>query len=63
MGRAEGHCGAEHTEDLVWLPDGTTFHACGWPGDEPFVVAVGPRAVMTALGITAEVLDDLEGPA
>ncbi|MFD5396760.1 hypothetical protein ACFWJW_21390 [Streptomyces sp. NPDC127097] len=32
-------------------------------GDEPFVVAGGPRAVMTALGITAEVLDDLEGLA
>lgn len=60
VGRVEVHCGAEHTEDLVWLPDGTMFHACGWPGDEPFVVAGDPQAVMTALGITAEVLDDLE---
>ncbi|WP_249030746.1 DUF6333 family protein, partial [Streptomyces platensis] len=40
----EVHCGAEHTEDLVWLPDGTMFHACGWPGDEPFVVAGDPQA-------------------
>ncbi|MGA5566133.1 DUF6333 family protein [Streptomyces platensis] len=60
VGRVEVHCGAEHTEDLVWLPDGTMFHACGWPGDAPFVVAGDPRAVMTALGITADVLDDLE---
>ncbi|MCX4635093.1 DUF6333 family protein [Streptomyces sp. P9-2B-2] len=60
VGRVEVHCGAEHTEDLVWLPDGTMFHACGWPGDEPFVVAGDPQAVMTALGITAELLDELE---
>ncbi|MEU9124777.1 DUF6333 family protein [Streptomyces sp. NPDC048506] len=60
VGRVEVHCGAEHTEDLVWLPDGTMFHACGWPGDEPFVVSGDPQAVMAALGITAEVLDDLE---
>jgi hypothetical protein len=60
VGRVEVHCGAEHTEDLVWLPDGTMFHACGWPGDEPFVVTGDPQAVMSALGITAEVLEDLE---
>ena len=59
MGRVEVHCGAEHSEDLVWLPDGTMFLACGRPGDEPFVVAGDPQAVMTALGITTEALDDL----
>ncbi|MER5274574.1 DUF6333 family protein [Streptomyces sp. NPDC002809] len=60
VGRVEVHCGAEHTEDLVWLPDGTMFHACGWPGDEPFVVTGDPRGVMSALGITAEELEDLD---
>jgi hypothetical protein len=60
VGRVEVHCGAEHTEDLVWLPDGTMFHACGWPGDEPFEVTGDPQAVMSALGITAEVLKDLD---
>ncbi|UYQ64392.1 DUF6333 family protein [Streptomyces peucetius] len=60
VGRVEVHCGAEHTEDLVWLPDGTMFHACGWPGDEPFVVTGDPQAVMSALGITTEVLEDLD---
>jgi hypothetical protein len=60
VGRVEVHCGAEHTEDLVWLPDGAMFHACGWPGDEPFVVTGDPRAVMSALGITTEVLEDLD---
>ncbi|MGW7360972.1 DUF6333 family protein [Streptomyces sp. NPDC054802] len=60
VGRVEVHCGAEHTEDLVWLPDGTMFHACGWPGDEPFVVTGDPQAVMSALGITTEALEDLD---
>ncbi|MGW8882718.1 DUF6333 family protein, partial [Streptomyces mirabilis] len=60
VGRVEVHCGAEHTEDLVWLPDGTMFHACGWPGDEPFVVTGDPQAVMSALGITEEVLEELD---
>lgn len=60
VGRVEVHCGAEHTEDLVWLPDGTMFHACGWPGDEPFVVTGDPQGVMSALGITAEGLEDLD---
>ncbi|MFG2095344.1 DUF6333 family protein [Streptomyces sp. NPDC048612] len=60
VGRVEVHCGAEHTEDLVWLPDGTMFHACGWPGDEPFVVTGDPQAVLSALGITAEALEDLD---
>lgn len=36
------------------------FHACGWPGDEPFVVTGDPQAVMSALGITTEVLEDLD---
>ncbi|MEU9091370.1 DUF6333 family protein [Streptomyces sp. NPDC048428] len=60
VGRVEVHCGAEHTEDLVWLPDGTMFHACGWPGDEPFVVTGDPQGVMSALGITTEGLEDLD---
>ncbi|MCX4825799.1 DUF6333 family protein [Streptomyces sp. NBC_01142] len=60
VGRVSVHCGAEHTEDLVWLPDGTMFHACGWPGDEPFVVTGDPHAVASALGITAETFEDLE---
>ncbi|MEU9497702.1 DUF6333 family protein [Streptomyces sp. NPDC048196] len=60
VGRVEVHCGAEHTEDLVWLPDGTMFHACGWPGDEPFVVVGDPQAVMDALDITTETLEDLD---
>ncbi|MFG3141319.1 DUF6333 family protein [Streptomyces sp. NPDC048211] len=60
VGRVEVHFGAEHTEDLVWLPDGTMFHACGWPGDEPFVVTGDPQGVMSALGITAEALEDLD---
>lgn len=36
------------------------FHACGWPGDEPFVVTGDPQAVMSALGITTEALEDLD---
>ncbi|MFJ6461116.1 DUF6333 family protein [Streptomyces sp. NPDC091387] len=60
VGRVEVHCGAEHTEDLVWLPDGTMFHACGWPGDEPFVVTGDPQGVMSALGITVEALEDID---
>ncbi|MGG7573908.1 DUF6333 family protein [Streptomyces sirii] len=57
VGRVEVHCGAEHTEDLVWLPDGTMFHASGWPGDEPFVVTGDPEAVLSSLGITRDMLD------
>ncbi|MEU1464967.1 DUF6333 family protein [Streptomyces sp. NPDC005727] len=60
VGRVEVHCGAEHTEDLVMLPGGPMFHACGWPGDEPFVVSGDPAAVMAACGVTAERLEDLD---
>ncbi|MFD8542609.1 DUF6333 family protein [Streptomyces sp. NPDC059649] len=60
VGRVEVHCGAEHTEDLVWLPDGTMFHASGWPGDEPFVVTGDPEAVLSCLGITRDMLDDID---
>ncbi|MEU9112968.1 DUF6333 family protein [Streptomyces sp. NPDC048483] len=58
VGRVEVHCGATHTEDLVWLPDGTMFHAAGWPGDEPFVVSGDPAAVLAALGMTQKDLDN-----
>ncbi|TJZ54650.1 hypothetical protein FCH28_13120 [Streptomyces piniterrae] len=60
VGRASAHCGAEHTEDLVWLPDGTMFHASGWPGDEPFDVTGDPEAVLSSLGITRDMLDDMD---
>ncbi|MFE3635368.1 DUF6333 family protein [Streptomyces sp. NPDC059168] len=60
VGRVEVHCGAEHTEDLVMLPGGPMFHACGWPGDEPFLVSGDPAAVMAACGVTAGRLEDLD---
>lgn len=59
VGRVGFHCGAAHTEDIVWLPDGAMFHAAGWPGDEPFEVTGDPSAIASALGITAEALEDL----
>jgi hypothetical protein len=59
VGRVHFHSGASHTEDIVWLPDGTMFHAAGWPGDEPFEVTGDPRAIASALGITAQTLEDL----
>ncbi|WP_259407956.1 DUF6333 family protein [Streptomyces akebiae] len=59
VGRVDFHGGASHTEDLVWLPDGTMFHAAGWAGDEPFEVTGDPAAVASALGIPAEKLADL----
>lgn len=58
VGRVSFHGGAEHTEDIVWLPDGAMFHACGWPGDEPFVIDGDPDAVIASLGLDAQVLDD-----
>ncbi|NBE52408.1 DUF6333 family protein [Streptomyces boluensis] len=45
------HGGAEHTEDVVWLPDGAMFHACGRPGEEPFAVTGDPHAVVASLNL------------
>ncbi|MFI7410278.1 DUF6333 family protein [Streptomyces sp. NPDC049627] len=59
VGRVHFHGGADHTEDIVWLPDGAMFHATGWPGDEPFEVTGDPDAIASALGIPAETLEDL----
>lgn len=58
VGRVHFHGGADHTEDIVWLPDGAMFHASGWPGDEPFVITGDPHAVIASLGLTAEMLED-----
>lgn len=58
VGRAAYHGGMEHTEDIVWLPDGTMFHASGWPGDEPFVVSGDPKAVIAALDLKSWMLDN-----
>ncbi|SCK46981.1 hypothetical protein H181DRAFT_04206 [Streptomyces sp. WMMB 714] len=51
VGRVAYHGGMEHTEDLVWLPDGAMFHASGWYGDEPFVVTGDPGAVIASLDL------------
>lgn len=59
VGRVHFHSGADHTEDIVWLPDGAMFHAAGWPADEPFEVTGDPRAIASALGITAGTLEEL----
>jgi hypothetical protein len=59
VGRVYVHCGADHTEDVVWLPDGTMFHASGWPGDEPWELTGDPHAIVSALGVTAQQLDDI----
>lgn len=58
VGRVAYHGGMEHTEDLVWLPDGAMFHASGWPGDEPFVVTGDPHAVIASLELKGWQLDN-----
>ncbi|MFF8505589.1 DUF6333 family protein [Streptomyces anulatus] len=58
VGRVTYYGGTEHTEDLVWLPDGAMFHASGWPGDEPFVVTGDPRAVIASLDLKGWQLDN-----
>lgn len=58
VGRVAYHGGMEHTEDIVWLPDGAMFHASGWPGDEPFVVTGDPGAVITSLDLKRWMLDN-----
>lgn len=58
VGRVAYHGGMEHTEDLVWLPDGAMFHASGWPGDEPFVVGGDPEAVIASLALKSWMLDN-----
>ncbi|GAB7028965.1 DUF6333 family protein [Streptomyces sp. NPDC021749] len=60
VGRVEVDCGESHTEDIVWLPDGTMFHASGWPGMEPWELTGDPHAVAAALGITGEMLEDID---
>lgn len=57
VGRAAYYGGAEHTEDVVWLPDGAMFHACGWPGDEPFAVTGDPFAVVASLKLPGWALE------
>ncbi|MFJ6612753.1 DUF6333 family protein [Streptomyces sp. NPDC091289] len=58
VGRVAYHGAMEHTEDLVWLPDGAMFHAAGWPGDEPFVVTGDPHAVIASLELKGWQLDN-----
>lgn len=58
VGRVTYYGGMEHTEDLVWLPDGAMFHASGWPGGEPFVVTGEPRAVIASLELKGWQLDN-----
>ncbi|CAM5692722.1 hypothetical protein SCALM49S_03741 [Streptomyces californicus] len=58
VGRVAYHGGGEHTEDVVWLPDGAMFHASGWFGDEPFVVSGDPRAVIASLELKRWQLDN-----
>lgn len=60
VGRVSCHMGSEHTEDIIWLPDGAVFHAVGWPGDEPFAVTGDPHAIVSSLGVTAEMLEDID---
>ncbi|MEU7725851.1 DUF6333 family protein [Streptomyces sp. NPDC040724] len=67
VGRVSYHGGMEHTENIVWLPDGEMFHASGWPDDEPFVVSGDPRAVIASLDLRGWMVDnagvDLDVPA
>ena len=58
VGRVTYHGGMEHTEDIVWLPDGAMFHASGWAGEEPFVVSGDPHAVIATLGLPDWMLDN-----
>ncbi|MEE1771459.1 DUF6333 family protein [Streptomyces sp. JV185] len=60
VGRVEVDCGEDHTEDIVWLPDGTMFHASGWPTGEPWELSGDPHAVAAALGVTAQELEDID---
>ncbi|TVT50650.1 hypothetical protein FNH05_15505 [Amycolatopsis rhizosphaerae] len=60
VGRVEADRGESHTEDIVWLPDGTLFHASGWPGMDPWELTGDPHAVAAALGITDRTLEDLD---
>lgn len=59
VGRVNFYGGAEHTEDLVLMPDGAMFHASGWPEDEPFVVTGDPQAVIASLGLPGWMLDNV----
>ncbi|WP_256342002.1 DUF6333 family protein [Streptomyces sp. MW-W600-10] len=59
VGRVAYRGGMEHTEDLVWLPDGAMFHASGWPEDEPFVVSGDPHAVIASLELKRWQLDNV----
>ncbi|MFF0436733.1 DUF6333 family protein [Streptomyces sp. NPDC004327] len=56
FGRVSFDRGDSHTEDLVWLPDGTLFHASGWPGMDPWELTGDPYEVAAALGITDAML-------
>ncbi|GGO57876.1 hypothetical protein GCM10012287_54730 [Streptomyces daqingensis] len=58
VGRVAYHGGMEHTEDVVWLPDGAMFHASGWYGEDPFVVTGDPGAVIASLGLKSWMLDN-----
>ncbi|MBL1088147.1 hypothetical protein JK360_01835 [Streptomyces sp. 9-7] len=60
VGRVEVDCGESHTEDIVWLPDGTMFHASGWPGMDPWEVTGDPHAVAAALGVTGDILAEID---
>lgn len=60
VGRVEVDFGESHTEDIVWLPDGTMFHATDWLGRDPWELTGDPHAVAATLGTAGEMLADID---
>ncbi|MEV5968380.1 DUF6333 family protein [Streptomyces sp. NPDC051921] len=59
VGSAHVDLGEDHVEDVVLLPDGTLLHASGYPGfEDPWESQGDPRAVLRALGVDVDLLDE-----
>lgn len=59
IGSAHVDLGEDHVEDVVLLPDGTLLHASGYPGfEDPWESQGDPRAVLGALGVDVDLLDE-----
>ncbi|BDM73229.1 hypothetical protein HEK616_67160 [Streptomyces nigrescens] len=58
VGSAHVDCGETHSEDVIVVPGVPLLHSEGWPGEEPWTLTGDLQAVLDALGITPEVLEE-----
>ncbi|MFF7178241.1 DUF6333 family protein [Streptomyces sp. NPDC008121] len=58
VGSAHVDTGETHAEDAVVVPGAPALHSAGWSGEEPWTLTGDVWAVLDALGITPEAVEE-----